>query len=218
MFVDLGSGVGRLVAQARLELPPERMARCVGVELSPSRHDLATSGWASLTADGAAAGGEEAAGVGALELRCESMSEAGLGEVDPMQARCRPDAGGLGLKARRRVGRCRASPNPPHLTAPHPTRLETDLADVTHIYVASLCMGDELLDALWARLRSGSAPHLRVFASLREVRCTLHTVYTACCMYTAYSPRRRSCTSADHSLRRAPTVSHATGARRSSVH
>ena len=86
MFVDLGSGVGRLVAQARLELPPERMARCVGVELSPSRHDLATSGWASLTADGAAAGGEEAAGVGALELRCESMSEAGLGEVDPMQA------------------------------------------------------------------------------------------------------------------------------------
>ena len=86
VFVDLGSGVGRLVAQARLELPPERMARCVGVELSLSRHDLATSGWASLTADGAAAGGEEAAGVGALELRCESMSEAGLGEVDPMQA------------------------------------------------------------------------------------------------------------------------------------
>ena len=96
VFVDLGSGVGRLVAQARLELPPERMARCVGVELSPSRHDLATSGWASLTADGAAAGGEEAAGVGALELRCESMPGAGLGEVGPMQARCRPDAG-LGL-------------------------------------------------------------------------------------------------------------------------
>ena len=89
------------------------------------------------------------------------------------------------------MGRCRASPNP---APPHPpTRLETDLADATHIYVASLCMGDELLDALWARLRSGSAPHLRVFASLREVRCTLHA------LYTAYSPRRRNCISQLHS-------------------
>ena len=83
----------------------------------------------------------------------------------------------------------------PALTAPHPapphppTRLETDLADATHIYVASLCMGDELLDALWARLRSGSAPHLRVFASLREVRCTLHTVYTASTLQFSSAPQ-----------------------------
>ena len=81
-------------------------------------------------------------------------------------------------------------PTPPHpTTPPHPARLETDLSDATHIYVASLCMGDELLDALWMRLRSGSAPHLRVFASLREVRCTLHihrcTLHVHCILSSA---------------------------------
>ena len=58
-------------------------------------------------------------------------------------------------------------------------------------------MGDELLDALWARLRSGSAPHLRVFASLREVRSTLHTVYTACTLHillgAAAAPQQTLC-------------------------
>ena len=44
-----------------------------------------------------------------------------------------------------------------------------DLSAATHVYVASLCMGDELLDALWARLRR-DAPRLRVVASLREFR------------------------------------------------
>ena len=89
MFVDLGSGAGKLVAQARLELPPERLARAVGVELSPSRHNLASRGWASLSladsgaplVDGAGADSSGAAGIGhgfgALELRCESLPAAG---------------------------------------------------------------------------------------------------------------------------------------------
>jgi hypothetical protein len=40
---DLGSGVGRLVAQAYMELP--RVDRIVGVELGPSRHEAALTGW-----------------------------------------------------------------------------------------------------------------------------------------------------------------------------
>ena len=56
---------------------------------------------------------------------------------------------------------------PPHFRCE--SMLETDLSDATHVYVASLCMGDGLLDALWARLREG-APRLARVASLREFR------------------------------------------------
>jgi hypothetical protein len=42
-FVDLGSGTGRLVAQAFMELP--RARRCVGIELDRSRHAAAAHSW-----------------------------------------------------------------------------------------------------------------------------------------------------------------------------
>ena len=114
-FVDLGSGAGRLVAQALLELP--RLQRAVGVELAPSRHAAAVRGWASLAASGS-----------------------------PLLART-----GHGAEYRQE------------------SMLETDLSDATHVYVASLCMPDALLDQLWAVLEAG-APRLEVVASLREFR------------------------------------------------
>jgi hypothetical protein len=40
-FFDLGSGGGRLVVQSHLELPS--ISRSVGIELSPTRHDIAIS-------------------------------------------------------------------------------------------------------------------------------------------------------------------------------
>ncbi|KAL3901870.1 MAG: hypothetical protein SGPRY_012222 [Prymnesium sp.] len=46
--------------------------------------------------------------------------------------------------------------------------LEADLSDATHVYVASLCMGDDLLDALWQRLLL--APAVEVVATLRPFR------------------------------------------------
>ena len=42
-FVDLGSGVGRLTAQAWLELP--RVEKAIGVELAPTRHASAVRAW-----------------------------------------------------------------------------------------------------------------------------------------------------------------------------
>ena len=126
VFFDLGSGVGRLVAQAWLELPADRLARAIGVELSPSRHALASHSRASLL--GAVGGSALPAarrredGGSAFELRCGSMCSE-----------------------------------------------ELDLSAATHVYVASLCMGDELLDTLWARLQKRT-PRLRVIASLREFR------------------------------------------------
>ena len=115
VFADLGSGAGRLVAQAWLELPS--LSRAVGVELAPSRHAAAVRAWKSVVSSGA---------------------------VEPME-----DG--------------RLSDGPEFRPA---SMLETDLSAVTHAYVASLCMNDALLDALWSRLRS-SAPELRVAATLR---------------------------------------------------
>ena len=115
-FVDLGSGVGRLVAQAWLELP-ESVGRAIGVELAPTRHAAALRAWTRLRESGSAL------------LR-------------------------------------------PHQGAPEfvlGSMLDTDLSCATHIYVASLCMNDELLDQLWERLRA-DAPALEVVATLRAFR------------------------------------------------
>jgi hypothetical protein len=45
VFVDLGSGMGRLVAQMYLDHFPTRIHKAIGVELSQERHDI---GWKAL--------------------------------------------------------------------------------------------------------------------------------------------------------------------------
>lgn len=52
LFFDLGSGVGKLVVQAFLELP--RLRRAVGIELSPARHAAAIRSWEGLLLSGTA--------------------------------------------------------------------------------------------------------------------------------------------------------------------
>ena len=47
-FVDLGSGAGKLVGQAVLELSDKTIQRATGIELSPSRHQAALSAKRSL--------------------------------------------------------------------------------------------------------------------------------------------------------------------------
>lgn len=49
-FFDLGSGGGRLVVQAHLELPS--VVRSVGIELSPSRHQVALQTWDNIVRSG----------------------------------------------------------------------------------------------------------------------------------------------------------------------
>ncbi|KAL9180045.1 hypothetical protein ACHAXT_008015 [Thalassiosira profunda] len=49
-FYDLGSGGGRLVMQAHLELPS--VVKSVGIELSPSRHQVAIQTWNELVQSG----------------------------------------------------------------------------------------------------------------------------------------------------------------------
>lgn len=49
-FFDLGSGGGRLVIQSFLELPS--VYKSVGIELSPSRHQIAIQTWTNLVQNG----------------------------------------------------------------------------------------------------------------------------------------------------------------------
>ena len=50
VFYDLGSGYGRVVAQAWLELAPKAIiSRAVGIELASSRHEGAVRAWGSLS-------------------------------------------------------------------------------------------------------------------------------------------------------------------------
>ena len=125
VFMDLGSGAGRLVVQAWLELAPTSVIQsAVGVELAPSRHAAAEKGWASVVAAGDAP-------------PAAALAEAGVTAAAPS----------LLLDS----------------------ILEVDLSQATHVYVASLEMSDELLDALWLRL-CDEAPRLEVVASIREFR------------------------------------------------
>ena len=84
VFVDLGSGAGRLVAQAWLELAPAAIIqRSVGVELAPSRHAAAQAAWASLSASGDAAVLTANAGAGGAdpEFILGSLLEVNLTEA-----------------------------------------------------------------------------------------------------------------------------------------
>lgn len=45
-FYDLGSGTGRLIVQSYMELP--RLGQAVGIEMAPSRHNLAVEAWGRL--------------------------------------------------------------------------------------------------------------------------------------------------------------------------
>lgn len=69
-FADLGSGVGKLAAQARLEYG----LRALGVEISPERHRNAVEAWGMVVA------GEEIEDP-LLELRCDNCLETNLDGV-----------------------------------------------------------------------------------------------------------------------------------------
>ena len=88
VFYDFGSGYGRLVAQAWLELAPkEIISRSVGVELASARHNAAVHAWESLRASGdaqqqcAAAAAAAAAAAGEPEFILGSMLETDLSQA-----------------------------------------------------------------------------------------------------------------------------------------
>eukprot|EP00439_Symbiodinium_sp_Y106_P052047 s15_g6.t4 len=122
-FLDMGSGCGKLVAQAYLEWPAVK--RSVGIELCPERTAQAQQAWSKLVASGAAAGLR-----GTLLQRAVDQV-AVQQEVELIQ-------GDL---------------------------LDADISQATHIFVSSLCFGEELLAEVTRKLgREASA--LRCAATL----------------------------------------------------
>ncbi|XLZ67995.1 histone methylation protein DOT1-like protein [Massilia sp. SR12] len=75
-FIDLGSGLGKVVLTAALALPG---MRCSGVELLGYRHEMAQARLAAMLAAGAA---QEAAGIAArVRLRQQDMFEADVSDA-----------------------------------------------------------------------------------------------------------------------------------------
>ena len=127
-FVDLGSGGGRLVMQAHLELPS--VFKSVGIELSPSRHKVALNTWNNLVDSGDADRirkfAERSWGMNA-DTNNNILSTVELQEGDMFQL---------------------------------------DISKATHLYVASLCFSDQMLERLVEKIeREGTS--LQIIASLR---------------------------------------------------
>lgn len=141
IFMDLGSGVGRLVAQAYLEWPS--VLRSVGVELSPTRWGRAVSAWESMTFDG-----------DADDIRASAMKLA-------RGCDCRRAGDMVGDSA------TAAAPAAEAVQLLQGDLLAADVSKATHIFVASLCFNDALLDRLTDKL-ANEATRLRTVATLRR--------------------------------------------------
>jgi Histone methylation protein DOT1 len=120
VFLDLGSGRGRLVLQAYMELP--QITKAMGIELAPNRHRTAVDAWEKL----------------------QSMARnirAGQKEGDMVV----PDA---------------------EIEFLSEDFLESDLSQVTHIYISSLCFPDNLMYHIANKLEK-EAPKLQCVATIR---------------------------------------------------
>ncbi|KAL7540126.1 hypothetical protein ACHAXR_010943 [Thalassiosira sp. AJA248-18] len=124
-FFDLGSGGGRLVLQSHLELPS--VFKSVGIELSPSRHNIAVQTWENLVESGDA-------------LRIRKLAERSWGmKTDSDISTVKLHEGDL---------------------------FELDISQATHLYLASLCFSEDMLERLVDKIaREGTS--LQIVASLR---------------------------------------------------
>jgi tRNA G46 methylase TrmB len=121
VFLDMGSGRGKLVMQAYMELP--HITKAMGVELAPNRHRTAVEAW-------------EAIRLTAMNLR------AGQKEEDMVI----PDA---------------------EIEFLLQDFLESDLSQVTHIYISSLCFPDNLMYHIANKLEK-EAHKLQCVATIRQ--------------------------------------------------
>jgi len=127
-FFDLGSGTGKLVGQAVLELPPGAIERATGIELSPSRHESAVQAKEALRR--------------LLEAGCRSeCTEIDRDERFNNEIRI--------FQSRETIHRSRSD----NLELLQGDLFDVDLSTATHIYVASLCFPDNLMARLEKKLQ-----------------------------------------------------------------
>lgn len=119
-FYDLGSGGGRLVIQSYLELPS--VVKAVGIELSPSRHNIATRTWKDLVRNG------DAARIRKLAIKSWDIAE----EYEQQQNDELKLSSDVILHEGDLFG--------------------LDISHATHIYISSLCFTDDMLERLVAKI------------------------------------------------------------------
>jgi len=140
VFVDLGSGVGKVVVQAFLEWPA--VGSAVGIELSPERAAIAREAWrACLSSDAASRLRAAAEALEAMWWRNWTKQ----GSV--VAGAARPEQGVQLLEG---------------------DLFDLDVSQATHMYVASLCFDTAMLQRVAAKL-SSEARSLEVIASLRRL-------------------------------------------------
>jgi len=141
-FLDMGSGLGKLVAQAYMEIPS--LSRVMGIELSKKRHRLACKSWKSIQAQ-------------AEKLRLSDLpidSEQQLIEEVYDKEDISPSSPETYIAPATT------------LDLIHGDFLEENITDVTHIFVSSLCFSSSLMARLGGKL-SMEGTSLQCVASLK---------------------------------------------------
>ncbi len=129
VFVDLGCGTGKLLIQAFMELPS--LQRIIGVELAPSRCEIARKAWADLQT--------EAKNARTMHARSDLLEDVVDIDLDIIEG----------------------------------DMFELDVSSVTHMYIASLCFTDDMMEKLGEKL-SEEAKNLRCVASLKPFPEAFH--------------------------------------------
>jgi len=146
-FVDLGSGNGKLVVQAYMEVPALSLAR--GIELSPSRSAVAKRAWEVIKGEAAA-------------IRASGNNDKRCDDDDAMIRDGKP--------------RRQQQPNLPYddtkVEFHEGDLFELDISQTTHIYVASLCFTDDMMERLVRKIND-EAHCLQCVATLKQFPTTV---------------------------------------------
>ena len=141
-FIDLGSGNGKLVVQAYLEIP--FLMKAQGIELSPARHNHANKSWDNIKGE-------------ANELRTETIKlHRTLSETNNQYQN-------------------KDTKNDTVLNLVQGDLFEMDISTATHIYVASLCFTDEMMNALSTKIIS-EGKNLQYVATLKQFSIEIEKV------------------------------------------
>jgi hypothetical protein len=145
VFVDLGSGEGKLVAQAYMEINinlSNKLQGVLGVELDSDRHEASLKAWDRISTN-------------AWDFR---------------RPQTKTNHAGIGIQPQLPSSSQQPVTPPPKLELIQSDLFDVDLDDVkaTHIYISSLCFTNEMMERLACKLfRSSRSRRLSCVATLK---------------------------------------------------
>lgn len=171
-FLDVGSGVGKLVVQLYLEYvePSTKssmkkvdsinpISQIIGVELSKQRHEVAVEAWNGVKEELSHRSTEEGCNTFDVDDVHTSQQE-DTAAVENPQERQWGDVGSkrqFSTKIQEKIVRFI-----------HGDALDVDFSEVTHVFMSSLCFPEDVLKEIQSKLLR-HAPKLQVVASLNRL-------------------------------------------------